>query len=161
MIEAIRNDNNIQESKHLDVPIKKEETIESEHAEIRSDDTDQVTYEDSDTKENEEIVIKEEAFYSHINERTYDPKLSRLGRLKLHNGCYQCDRCDYKSTQKKQMIIDKIVFHVKIKFECDVCENILKKHKTSSHQGVQYECAECGRLTSTAYSLASHKRRKH
>ena len=168
LIAAIRNDNNlIQESKHLDVPIKTEETIKLEHAEIRSDDTDQVTYEDSDTKENEEIVIKEEAFYSHINERTYDPKLSRLGRLKLHNGCYQCDRCDYKSTQKKQMIIHKIVFHVKIKFECDVCENIfsdprsLKKHKTSSHQGVQYECEECGRLTSTAYSLASHKRRKH
>ena len=62
--------------------------------------------ESSDTKVADEIIIKEESFYSHINQRTLDPRLSGLGKFQQ-----QGDQCD--------------------------------------------------RSTATAYSLATHRRRKH
>ena len=115
----------------------------------------------------DEIVIKEESFYSHINQRTLDPRLSRLGNFQRQGELYQCDLCDYKTHHKKQVLMHKITVHVKLKFECDVCENSfsdprsLRKHKTVRHADVKYECDQCDRSTATAYSLATHRRRKH
>ena len=116
----------------------------------------------------EEITIKEETFYAHLDETIVDPKLSKLGKFeKQENGQYNCDICDYSSDNRKHVFVHKMSKHVKLKFECDVCENIftdprsLKKHKVHAHEDVRYECDLCERTTSTAYHLASHKRRKH
>ena len=117
--------------------------------------------------ESNEITIKEESFYGHLNGKDVDPNLSKLGKFELEEGFYKCDICDYKSDQKKHAFVHKLTVHVKLKLECDVCEDIftdprsLKKHKTSKHEDIRYECDKCSKTTSTAYHLASHKRRKH
>ena len=115
-----------------------------------------------------EVTIKEETFYAHLNETIVDPKLSKLGKFDVEtDGQYKCDSCEYSSDQRKHVFVHKLSKHVKLKFECDVCENTftdprsLKKHKGSAHEDVRYECDLCDRTTSTAYHLASHKRRKH
>ena len=115
----------------------------------------------------EEVTIKEENFYAHLNETIVDPELSKLGKFDQSDGHYNCDTCDYKSESKKHVFVHKMSKHIKLKFECDVCENTftdprsLKKHKSSAHEDVKYECDMCERTTNTAYHLASHKRRKH
>ena len=126
--------------------------------------TKEIKIEDKDS----EITIKEETFYSHMNETSVDPNLSKLGSFeKQENGKYKCDSCDYTAEQKKHVFVHKISKHIKLKFECDVCESTftdprsLKMHKTKAHVDVRYECDLCERTTSTAYHLASHKRRKH
>ena len=115
-----------------------------------------------------EVTIKEETFYAHLNETIVDPNLSKLGKFDVEtDGQYKCDSCEYSSDQRKHVFVHKLSKHVKLKFECDVCENTftdprsLKKHKGSAHEDVRYECDMCDRTTSTAYHLASHKRRKH
>ena len=130
----------------------------------KSKKTKEIKIEDNDS----EVTIKEESFYSHMNETSVDPNLSKLGSFeKQENGKYKCDSCDYSAEQKKHVFVHKISKHIKLKFECDVCESTftdprsLKMHKTKAHGDVRYECDLCERTTSTAYHLASHKRRKH
>ena len=166
LLEAIREDNG---------PLKSEWDSREEHPSIESNQPGSVTaprqeeqrVESSHRNVTDEIVIKEESFYSHINQRIVDPRLSRLGNFQQEGELYLCDLCDYKTNHKKQVLMHKITVHVKLKFECDICENSfsdprsLRKHKTVRHVGVKYECDQCDRSTATAYSLATHRRRKH
>ena len=158
LMEAIRE---------TDGQIKSESDNREEHPSTETNDSGSVTeprQESSQWNVTDEIIIKEETFYSHINQRTVDPRLSRLGNFQRQGDLYQCDLCDYKTHHKKHVLRHKITVHVKLKFECDVCESSfsdprsLRKHKSVRHVDVKYECDQC---TATAYSLASHRRRKH
>ena len=161
LMEAIRE---------ADGQIKSESDSREEHPSTETNDSGSVTeprQESSQWNVTDEIIIKEETFYSHINQRTVDPRLSRLGNFQRQGDLYQCDLCDYKTHHKKHVLRHKITVHVKLKFECDVCESSfsdprsLRKHKSVRHVDVKYECDQCDRSTATAYSLASHRRRKH
>lgn len=164
-----------EEIREDDGQMKPESDSKEKHSSLKTKEPGSVTaprqeepsLESSQPNVTDEIVIKEETFYSHINQTKVDPRLSHLGNFQRQGELYQCDLCDYKTPHKKQVLMHKITVHVKLKFECDVCENSfsdprsLRKHKTARHVDVKYECDLCDRITATAYSLATHRRRKH
>ena len=167
LLEAIREDNDGQIKSESDSREEQHNIETSEPGFVTAPSQEEQRLASSDTKVTDEILIKEESFYAHINQRTVDPRLSSLGNFQRQGEFYQCDSCDYKTRHKKHVLRHKITVHVKLKFECDVCENSfsdprsLRKHKTVRHVDVKYECDLCDRSTATAYSLATHRRRKH
>ena len=75
--------------------------------------------------------------------------------------------CNYKSHIERDLRAHKIVHENRIRINCELCEySALKKssiieHTKSVHEGINYDCGECGKVLSTAVNLKTHKKRKH
>ena len=113
LMEAIRDDSGQIKSESN----SREEPPASFESDVTSQRKEEPKLESSDTKVADEIIIKEKSFYSHINQRTLDPRLSGLGKFHRQGELYQCDICDYKTRHKKHVLRHKITVHVKLKFE--------------------------------------------
>jgi len=80
---------------------------------------------------------------------------------------YECERCDYKATQKGSLRKHQENIHEGVRHECDKCDykatnkDNLRAHHKSVHGGVRYKCDQCDYVTGWTQHLSRHKRTKH
>ena len=79
---------------------------------------------------------------------------------------YECDKCNYKSVQKKNLTEHKKIVHEKnsqTQFQCDKCnyksiqESNFKRHKKTVH----FQCDKCKYETDNKSKLISHEKTVH
>ena len=80
---------------------------------------------------------------------------------------YNCERCDYKSKYKSNLLSHKKAAHGGVKFICDQCEfstksnQYLKIHVDVKHNGIVFQCDLCPHQATSQWNLNRHKQVKH
>ena len=86
----------------------------------------------------------------------------------LHKGIkYPCDQCDFKATQKSNLLTHIKSIHECVKYPCEQCEHKaaskhnLLTHIISKHDQVRFPCDQCDYNATFKSSLLAHIKRKH
>ena len=83
---------------------------------------------------------------------------------KTSEGSFNCDQCESKFTQKKNLITHIQSIHEGVKYACNHCDqqfaqqSSLTSHIRSKHEGVKYACNHCDQQFAQRSGLYYHKR---
>ena len=94
-------------------------------------------------------------------------KRKRTSVSKINDGKYQCQQCDYESSESRYLRHHVEAKHEGARYPCEQCEykatlkGHLKQHVASIHQGVRYPCDQCDYRATRNTHLKTHKKVKH
>ena len=86
---------------------------------------------------------------------------------KTSEGSFNCDQCESKFTQKKNLITHIQSIHEGVKYACNQCDyqattqGNLTIHIKSIHEGVKYPCNQCNYQARQQFALRRHVNLKH
>ena len=110
-------------------------------------------------------VMEEKGVNSSKNIGKLDLNINSTERIECER--YMCNKCDYKTKHRGNLMAHIKSIHEGIKYACDKCDyktrnrGTLRQHKDSIHNGVRYICDYCGYKASLKSNLRRHIKSIH
>ena len=119
-------------------------------------------------KNQEHVGMSVEMYFCNMCDWSGTRRKLSIHKQNVHEGMvFNCDKCDFKATQRAFLINHMALRHGSKKFNCSICEKsfrqeaILNRHIQSTHDGDWHFCDQCDRSFPLLASLNTHKTRVH
>ena len=124
---------------------------------------------DPDYEPEEDVNMGEN--FGILNEpKMAEPQVKKRKRNDIsrnNEGKYQCQQCDYETSNSCHFRTHVEAKHEGVRYTCDQCdykatiEQNLRRHKEIKHEGVRYPCDKCDYKAGQEGQLKIHKESKH